>query len=269
MLDTGLSIVLPLLVGIAATYYYSNRRALKCIAFERRVLDPIGKTHPGVEILFEGEKVDSLSEWTIAIWNAGNQTIQKQDIAEPIEILFRNSRILKGTAPLSSRTSTKPTLSSSSDTITLSLEYLDKKDAIAFTVYAVPGHGKRKVSVRGNIRGIPRGPSIESDLEIPSNRQKLLVLSTMILLLGLGTHACLYVISSGHQLHLWGFDQALMAIDVSRSPVSKWAKFAFFCISFILFVGMMGLVTREIIRWFIQTPRWVRDNVTQIVRHRK
>ena len=203
---TLVGIIVPLIIGIWVARYYSNRRDLSVTYFERRVLFPIGEQYPTeLEIVFQGRPVKALSEWSVAIWNSGNQTIQDSDVASVISLEFPEGHLLKFTEPVASRETSNPRISSSENAIDIAFDYLDAKDVIAFSVYIEPGSDGEKlgvVNVSGQIRGIPNGPSKRyvGDTERFDLVKSILLFVVATLLLPIGLFA---VYKSGSSLGFW------------------------------------------------------------------
>lgn len=159
-----ISSLISLAIGIAVTFYFSNRRRLSYMAEERRVLDPIGGTlPPEVQIIFSDRPIEKLSEWRIALWNSGNQTILGNEIiaADPIQMIFQGHEVLKVGEVFTSRPAVTADTEIRDKDIKINFSHLDSRDALALTVYTSPlskPAGKSRGLMKGSIIGVPRGP---------------------------------------------------------------------------------------------------------------
>lgn len=155
-----------LIIGAYASYYFSNRRRVSWIYTRRRVLDPVRSKYPeGLDILFEGRKIENLVEWKFAIWNDGNVGIKAEDFLEEpqVAIQFPTEKVLRVADPVRSRDVIAGQIISSGSCVQISaMRVLDKSDWLVFDVYTSSEDNETELrdnqpEISANIMHLPSG----------------------------------------------------------------------------------------------------------------
>lgn len=158
---------ISVIIAVMVTRYFTARMALRWAYSRRKVLDPIGGKYPsGVETFLDGEKVDHLVEWKIAIWNSGNRPIRASDFIEEnsITLSFEQSEILKAEAVEASRDIVGGNVSLNLNEITVAdVQILDCQDYLVLRCYGRLDDPETELSrehrpkISAHIARIPRG----------------------------------------------------------------------------------------------------------------
>jgi hypothetical protein len=159
------SSIISLAIGILVSRHFSSRKHLSWAVAKRKVLDPAGGNFPpDVQVFFDGVQVARLSEWTVGVWNSGNQPIVEKDLLGNEGLILRipEHTIVKVTEPEATRAAIEPNaVNEDPERILIRFGLLDKNDALVFTVYTdEPGQRqtKERTTLEGDIVGIPGGP---------------------------------------------------------------------------------------------------------------
>ena len=123
------------------------------------IQDSISKIE-AVEIRYQGQIVPNLSMTKLALWNAGREAINSQDIAskDPLRIAVTPQAILLG-AEISYATnpvnnfSVRPDLSNGE--VRIDFDYFHKDEGVVFTLYHT-GRGDEDVALKGTVKGVSR-----------------------------------------------------------------------------------------------------------------
>ena len=112
-----------------------------------------------VDVIYRGEKVQSLAKTYISFWNAGRKTILGSEVvsADPVrfeadetEVKILSARIIRVTRDVD-----RAELEVAGNTVLLKFDFFDPKDGVTLEVIHT-GIGSR-LDCRGTIRGIPQG----------------------------------------------------------------------------------------------------------------
>jgi hypothetical protein len=158
----GIVGVLLTIVGIVLAVRSRTRARL---AYQTRDLTLIGQPdatpYGDVSILFNGAPVPRLVVTRLALWNAGNTTVRHADLVEndPLTVCFEEKTTILGSRTVSqTRAVNECRLSLNHDfpsRALMTFDYLDRGDGAVFEIIHTGFRGG--ASVRGSIRGIPKG----------------------------------------------------------------------------------------------------------------
>src|SRR3990172_146972 len=151
-----LSIILSL-----ALYIKSKRERRPCFNLRtfQLIQDSISKIE-AVQIRYQGQIVPNLSMTKLALWNAGREAINSQDIAakDPLRIavapqaILLCAEIIYVTNPLNNF-SIRPDLSNGE--VRIDFDYFHKGEGVVFTLYHT-GRDDQDVGLKGTVKGVPR-----------------------------------------------------------------------------------------------------------------
>ncbi len=112
-----------------------------------------------VEVMYRGEKVQSLSKSYVAFWNAGRKTIPGGDIASADPIRFTsndsNVRILDARPIRVTREVNQASVQYNENEMRLKFDFLDSRDGV--TIEIIHTGIDKRFECDGTIKGIPRG----------------------------------------------------------------------------------------------------------------
>lgn len=178
-----------LVIGAYASYYFSNRRKVSWIYTRRRVLDPVRSRYPdGLDISFEGRKIENLVEWKIAVWNDGNIGIKADDFLglPQVRINFSSDKVLRFTEPVRSRDVIGGEIEpSESQIIIQDLIVLDRSDWLVFDVYTSSEVNDKDISsnlieISADIMHLPKGIMQSKNSYFGSWKKKIFPLTAAI-----------------------------------------------------------------------------------------
>lgn len=156
------------LILCVAFYYMSKKERLPYfnISFDE-VIDNSGKENTPIKVMYDNEEVSKLTKIKFIFWNAGRETIRKEDIAtaEPLTITFKTGKIL-GVSMKNSNSYNNATFNTSEtkDSIHLNFDYLDKNEGFALDILT---DALSDISMSGKIKGYgkPKYKKIVTDLK--------------------------------------------------------------------------------------------------------
>lgn len=154
-------------LGVAvavATYVLSRRR--KMLAYRTRGIHLIGNADPGlpsdITIQYRGQTVPRVTRSFLVIWNEGEETITRSDIAsaDPLVVdVGPEAKILRVMPTKITRTVTQVSahdLPESPNKALIDFDFLDTKDGAVLEILHTGE--KRHPRLTGTVRGIPSGP---------------------------------------------------------------------------------------------------------------
>lgn len=275
LVGLALSSLMSLGIGVLVSRHFSARKRLSWLARQRKVLDPISGNFPdGVEIIFDGRKVDRLSEWKIGVWNSGNRTIDYRDFLNEngLSFNFSGCEVLKVSPPVQTREILKATVRQTINSIHLNAVVFDVGDAVAFSVYtSSPMEGDPqdvKLTVSGEISGIPKG-ALESQPP-PRNKRTTIKIFASAGLTYLIFSAFMFwglyeVLTESDPRAMWSLDNFIQAIRLSGLKAAGFP--VLLCLIGGVFFGLASLVSLyAVVRvWLRKVPDVISDNLSQPV----
>lgn len=190
------SSIISLIIGIFVSRHFSLRKRLSWSVAKRQVLDPAGGNFPdSVQVYFDNVRVDRLSEWTVGVWNAGNQPIIATDLIDEagLSLLLPEYKIIRVTEPESSRATVSPEAAASGDsTVQVKFNLLDQNDGFVFTVYTDELEERdknKKSSLSGDIIGIPYGAKKVGMPNKTTGTDLIMIMLSFLMIGGLGVAA--------------------------------------------------------------------------------
>lgn len=181
-----LSTIVAIISVIVAVYFYLRSRKVKRLAYQLNEITVVGGSNAAfpkeVEIQFEGRKVDCVTVSHIVLWNAGNVTIDGNEIvtSDPLRIeLTAGGDILKIDVLKGTRKVNAIRLLPRNDArnvVAVVFDYLDPNDGATLRILHTATRGA--IVCTGTVRGLPGGPSnygaILLERNVRSNSQSLL-----------------------------------------------------------------------------------------------
>lgn len=153
------------LLGLAAaviTYVLTRQRTLLVYrSTGDRLLGLTGELPPEITVQFHGQNIPRLTRSLVVIWNAGEKTISRADIAlgDPLRIVLPDdSRILSSAVLRASRDVIQFTCEPDANTANeanIHFEFLDAGDGAVLEFLHTSE--ARHTAIRGTIRGLPKG----------------------------------------------------------------------------------------------------------------
>jgi hypothetical protein len=131
--------VLGIIVAIAIFWVTRRRIGASYFIQTNRLIGPIGPRFRGLEILYDGNKIESFSASKVFLWNRGSEAIRGTDIApsSPLRISLNPPGVILGHQVLYCSSphcnlSTKPL---SGRDVLISFDFIDPKQGIIFEVW--------------------------------------------------------------------------------------------------------------------------------------
>lgn len=158
-IGSALSIGLGLL-SLALALYFRRIKKLGYKRYDIALLGGEAAVFPEeLQLRFCGEIVERVASTDIAIWNAGNVTLERNDIvrADPLRVEVSNGKILRAGILQRSRevNQVEVTVLDKGSAATVEFEYLDARDGVILKVLHT---GTRDgLKLLGTLRGIPSG----------------------------------------------------------------------------------------------------------------
>ncbi|MFA4955650.1 MAG: hypothetical protein WC556_01590 [Candidatus Methanoperedens sp.] len=149
------------IISIAATiviYQKSKRVKIPCYSIRSTSLvrDLVSKIEP-LKIFYSSEPIENLTVTKMMFWNAGQDTINKQDIAsaEPITVQVKEGyKILNPPKIIQMKNPANQfSITSNQSFITLNFDYVDKDEGVIIEFFHT-GKSSEDVQVRGKIKGV-------------------------------------------------------------------------------------------------------------------
>lgn len=149
------------IIGIAAsiiTYQKSKKLKIPCYSIRSTSLvrDLVSKIEP-LKIFYSDEPIENLTVTKIMFWNAGQDTINKQDIAsaEPITLHVKEGyKILNPPKIINMKNpANRFSLTSNQSFITLDFDYVDKDEGVIIQFFHT-GKSNEDIQVLGKIKGV-------------------------------------------------------------------------------------------------------------------
>jgi len=171
------SFILAIASVVLAFYFYFKSKKVKLPCYAVRsiniVRDLVNKIE-SLEMLYGGQPIKNLTVSKIAFWNAGNDTINNQDIpiAEPLTIHIKKEyQILDAKILFTKNPANQLTISLSSDKIFVNLkfDYIDKEEGGVIQIIHT-GKSNEDIEIHGLIKGVGKinKKSINNILFFPS-----------------------------------------------------------------------------------------------------
>ena len=198
------------IVGIVLTIKSQSRsslsyqfQSLELIVKSKRILSK------GIEILFDGKPVKSLTKTYIVLWNSGKKTIYGDSIVsdDPLRIEFdKNAQVLQTRIIKLNRKVNKFEVKirkKSTNIIDYNFDYLDPGDGV--TVEILHTYKKNCFKIRGTIKELPNGiknlgkfyiPEIDSEKTVSSTISKIGIIFSNISVISAGLFFSIMSISS-------------------------------------------------------------------------
>lgn len=146
-------------VVMIALYFRSKRVRLPCYAIRsiNLVSDLVGTVEP-LEMLYSGQPIENLTATRIAFWNAGRETIRREDIASAAPLTVRvkdGCEILDHKILYEKNTANRFSVTKEDDRshITLDFEYVDKDEGAVVQILHT-GKSAEDLEFRGRIKGV-------------------------------------------------------------------------------------------------------------------
>ena len=194
------SIPIGALVGLASGYYFYRKaiRKPRPVMRMRRVEvfnpDPEHAQNEDIQILYKGNQVRYLFQYTVWFWNAGNEVLHGTAIAQadPLRLSFpEGSRILRHSISATTNPANDVRLSMSEGTsksIDFSFGYLNPSDGVSIAIWS---DSPNPPEVTGSLIGLPKGieiPECVVDLGLWSflriRKLRAVAIMTIVLLVG-------------------------------------------------------------------------------------
>ncbi len=148
-----------LLVGLICLVLYLKDRRIKKPCYSNRsfnITHGLASRFKGLEIRFLDQPVSELTVTTIAFWNAGGQTIDRNDVADPIRFKLKEGcRILQYELLRMTDPTNRAVLHPQEDgsEIRLEFEYFDKNEGVVINITHT-GLTSEDIQVFGKIKGV-------------------------------------------------------------------------------------------------------------------
>jgi hypothetical protein len=153
--DFWISIVVSLF-GIYLTFKFNKQKKLCYVRMAMQVLNKSKNTSPkNVKIQYKEKSIPRLTRTIICLWNSGNDTIRKTDVAKKITFQFSNPSILDASVLKKGRDECKTKIHPRRKSVSLDFEFLDPHDGITFEI--IHFDEKQFPEVIGGIKGLPQG----------------------------------------------------------------------------------------------------------------
>ena len=185
-----------------------------------------------------GGAIDNFTVTKILFWNAGNETIHKQDVAksEPVSIYAIDNAVILDAGIIQKTNNANQfevKQSRDRDHVTLCFDYLDKGDGAVIQIFH-PGRSSTQLQLRGMIKGAgkPRGQKFYPKLTTNFKYYFVLMSCMAVLLCCLSLYSVMY----GDTIFT----------DVSRSPRSRMFNLftSFLPVAFVIAMGVRLLRRR-------------------------
>lgn len=139
-------------------YKRSKKEKIPCYNYQTVSLISESKNRfKGLEVLYKGQQVESLSISRIAFWNAGNDIINKDDTAlnSPVEIDFNGGLVLDAEVVYTNNVASGFNYEFSDDKqkLILKYDYIDGDDGAVYQVLHTSPTAEQKLTVNGKIKG--------------------------------------------------------------------------------------------------------------------
>ncbi len=166
------------IIGIALTiifYFKSKRVKSPCYAIKSyNIIKDFVSKFEALEMRYGGQIIKNLTVSKIVFWNAGSETIDKEDIvkADPITINIKDGyKILDQKIIATNNETNNFSLSGSIDqsNVNINFEYIDKNDGIVVQLIHT-GNFDKDIKVQGRIKGAGNLKYIDLKI-IPSRLQ--------------------------------------------------------------------------------------------------
>lgn len=182
MSDSSISMIglVLAIVGIPFTFfvsrYFANRKGMDWFYRERKVLDPVGGEFPDdVQIFLGGDEVTQLSEWSVGVWNTGNQSITSSEVVRQIELSFTRCQIRRISSVETSRDGIVATATMiDAQTCRIDFNFLDPRDGMSMSIYTEAEAGEADnvdINISGTVIGVSGGLRLVSRLRNVDGRQ--------------------------------------------------------------------------------------------------
>lgn len=155
--------VLAIVSLAAAFYFYRKSRRVSLLVYQRYETALVGSAVAAfpdeLEIRFGGTTVPRVTATQLILWNAGNTTINGDQIveADPLRFAFpAECQVLRATIDKLSRPANSVVLRSDGNVVMVSFDYLDPQDGVSLTIYH--SAGRQQVVGCGTLRGLLGGP---------------------------------------------------------------------------------------------------------------
>jgi hypothetical protein len=169
--------IIPTLIGIAASAFFFwlgiRFRSKSQMAYQLHDFTVIGQpnvTNLGeIKILFNDVVVPRVVVTHLAVWNAGNTVVKREEIVEsdPLTIRFEDGAMILNAQRVSATQEVNDFRIRVSEhdrsRALLEFDYLNGRDGAKFQIIHTGGNGKAKVT--GSIRGMPKGVENWGDLQ--------------------------------------------------------------------------------------------------------
>jgi len=135
-------------------YYMSKKERLPYVNIcLDTVIDNLGKNDTPIKVLYNDDVISTLTKAEFTFWNAGRETIRKEDIAEadPLRIEFKNGKILNVILKKSNNYNNATFIvNETKDTVFLSFDYLDRNEGLVLDILT---DGIIEIEILGKIKG--------------------------------------------------------------------------------------------------------------------
>jgi hypothetical protein len=141
------------ILGILSSYYfYKKSRKLKKPVYFQNSVNLIKNNLPklsNLELLYKGEQINNFTITYLGFWNAGNETINNNDIASV------NAQILEFEVMIANNNANNfiVKLNETTNCIEITFDYIDKNDGLVLKIYHT-GNTSSDLVLTGSIRGV-------------------------------------------------------------------------------------------------------------------
>ena len=110
-----------------------------------------------LEMLYSGEHIENLTATKIALWNAGHDTINSQDIASaaPLTVHIKGGKILDAKVDQTKNPANNFSVDIADDksSATIQFDYIDKNEGVVIRLFHT-GRSSEDIEIRGKIKGV-------------------------------------------------------------------------------------------------------------------
>ncbi len=173
---TLLGIGTTIVFGVVAIVFYLRGRRIKRPVFFSRTVEIASRSHdmPKMKMIYEDVPVERITVTRVAFLNAGNETIDGEDIAprDTIQIRFPDGvRVLDATIAIQKNPANDFTLLTSEDRdrVSIVFDYMDRFEGCVIQIVH-NGPSECKVTCSGSIKGAGNVISVNPEAEEKKRR---------------------------------------------------------------------------------------------------
>jgi hypothetical protein len=156
-------------------FYYKSKKEKRPLFYLKStpILGDLSEKYQTLQMTYNGTKIKNLTLTQISFWNAGNETIKKDDIAikDPISIKTKNNtQILDVKMTTSENNQNGFDYDKSFDltTLTLIFDYIDKNQGVSFQLLHT-GLSSNDVELKGSVIGVGKPKYVPENSLIPTD----------------------------------------------------------------------------------------------------